>query len=230
MKINIIVLLGLIGLSACVFTRTPESKPKENEEGWTLLFNGTDFTGWKSAKGGPVPAERWKIENGVLSTLPDKEGFVDIVTEESFGAFELVLEFKVTAGANSGVKYFILPGTTLGCEYQIIDNDFFGDEREENAKRLQGGLYDMIPPAVDASKPVGDRNVARIVSDGKKVEHWLNGEKTVSYDRSSDAFKEIVSKSKFAKTADFATPTQSPILLQDHGGVVSFMNIKIKKL
>ena len=227
---NIILFVCLAGFSFSLFAQQPELSGKEKRKGWILLFDGKSFAGWKTAKGMPVPAERWTIDNGILSTMPLTEGITDIITEESFAGFELVMEFRVTEGANSGVKYYILSGTTLGCEYQIVDNNIYISDVQKHQKQLQGSLYDLIPPSKDAGKSVGQWNTLRIVSDGKNIEHWLNGKKIVEFNRSSELFREIVSKSKFVKVPEFATPAQSPVLLQDHGGVVSFRNIKIRKL
>ncbi len=208
----------------------PELTKKEKKEGWVLLFDGKTSTGWKSYTGKPFPEKGWKIENGVLSVDPAGKGG-DVITEEQFSDFELSLDFKITQGANSGIKYFILPGTNLGCEFQILDDATHPDAKlGKDGNRLQAGLYDLIAPQGKKDKPVGEWNNARIISKGQHVEHWLNGKKVVSYERGSDAFKTLVAGSKYKNNAAFATPAQSPILLQDHGDVVSFRNIKIRKL
>ncbi|MDR2847744.1 MAG: DUF1080 domain-containing protein [Bacteroidales bacterium] len=226
--ISVIVMFLYAG---SVFAQLPELSKKEKSNKWILLFDGKTAKGWKSVSGKPFPEEGWKIDNGVLSVKSAGQGG-DIITEEVFSDFELSVDFKITEGANSGIKYFILPGTNLGCEYQILD-----DERHEDAKkgingnRTLGSLYDLIPASVNKKvNPVGEWNHARIVSKGKQVEHWLNGKKILSYERGSDAFNALVAGSKFKDQKDFATPVQSPILLQDHGDVVYFRNIKIRKL
>lgn len=209
----------------------PVLSKKEIADGWKLLFDGKTSTGWKSYRADrPFPEKGWVIENGTLTVDPAGRGG-DVVTIEEFSDFELYLEFKISKGANSGIKYFILPGTNLGCEYQILDDENHPDAKEgKNGNRLQAGLYDLIPPQGKKDKPVGKWNQARIISKGNHVEHWLNGKKVVSYERGADAFKALLAESKYKNNELFSTPKQAPILLQDHGDVVSFRNIKIKVL
>jgi hypothetical protein len=181
------------------------------------------------------------IKDGTLSVLSQKESPArggDIVTTEIYGNFELKLEFRLTPGANSGIKYRVDPAFSkkmkgaMATEYQILD-----DERHPDAKlgrtgtRTVGGLYDVIAPAADKLvKPVGEWNEARIVANGKHVEHWLNGRKTVEYDQDSPAFREAIAKSKFSKHAEFGTWSAGHILLQDHNDHVSYRNIKLRAL
>jgi len=221
----------IIGLFAnFAFAQLPALTKKEIKQGWVLLFDGKTSAGWKNYRGNPFPEKGWIIENGVLTTEPAGKGG-DIITEEQFSNFELSLEFRVTKGANSGIKYFILPGSNLGCEYQILDDETHPDAKlGKPGTRLQGGLYDVIPPKDKKDKPIGEWNQARIISKGNHVEHWLNGKKIVEFERGSDAFKALVAESKFKDNEKWSTPAQTPILLQDHGDVVSFRNIKIRKL
>ena len=231
MKKFIVLSLVFSMLGSFVHAQLPTLTKKEQKQGWILLFDGKTSAGWKSYRTDrPFPEKGWVIENGVLTIDPAGKGG-DVITEEEFSDFELSLEFRVSKGANSGIKYFILPGTNLGCEFQILD-----DENHPDAKlgapgtRLQGGLYDVIPPKGKKDKPVGEWNHARIIAKGNHVEHWLNGKKIVEFERGSDAFKAMVAKSKFKDNEKWSTPAQTPVLLQDHGDVVSFRNIKIRKL
>ena len=232
MKSFISTSLAICLLTGFAHAQLPTLTKKEQRQGWVLLFDGKTSTGWKSYRTGrPFPEKGWVIENGVLTIDPAGKGG-DVITEEMFSDFELSLEFRVTKGANSGIKYFILPGTNLGCEYQIYDDESIPIERRVNKTQLQGALYDVIPAKDVKYKPVGEWNHARIVAKGSHVEHWLNGNKVVEYERGSDAFKAMVAKSKFKDNEKWSTPVQSPILLQDHDGGVatSFRNIKIKNL
>ena len=229
--------LIIISLSAILFTgmakaQLPELTEKEKADGWKLLFDGKTSTGWKSYRiDRPFPEKGWVIENGVLTVDPAGRGG-DIITEEEFSDFEFSVDFRIVKGTLSGIKYFILPGTNLGCKYQIIDDENHPNAKEgKNGNQLQGGLYDLIPPAKDKQdKPAGEWNNARIISKGNHVEHWLNGKKTVEFERGSASFNAYKAESKFSTNEDWATPVQSPILLQDHGFVVSFRNIKIRRL
>ena len=229
-KISLLIAFCVMS-SGFLHAQIPQLSKKEQKQGWILLFDGVTSKGWKKANGQPFPEKGWKIENGVLSVDPAGKGG-DIVTVGEFSNFELSIDFKITKGANSGIKYFILPNSSLGCEFQILDDATHPDAKEGiNGNRLQGSLYDLIPPSPKKKdKPVGEWNNARIVSKGQKVEHWLNGKKIVSYERGSNAFKALVAGSKYKNDKAFATPVQASILLQDHGDIVSFKNIKIRIL
>lgn len=221
---------GVTDIEKIVF---PELSQAEKEEGWKLLFDGKTTNGWKRFNGDPFPESGWKIDQGVLTIVPVEGGKgLDIVTGEEFSDFEFSVEFRVDPGANSGIKYFLLQGTNLGLEYQLLDDAIHPDANMgKDGNRLQGSLYDLIAPVKDKQdKPAGEWNEARIKSKGRNVEHWLNGQLIVSYKRGSKPFRELVSQSKYKDIEGFATPDKSPILLQHHGYVVAFRNIRIRNL
>ena len=233
MKHRIILLIALTLTGAGRgFCQLPELTAKEKSEGWVLLFDSTSSDGWKKFSGEPFPSTGWKISNDVLSVDPSQGRGGDIVTEVRFSDFELSLEFMVTRGANSGIKYFEFENTNLGLEFQILDDENHPDAKNgRDGNHLQGSLYDLIPPGkTGVSRPVGEWNHTRIVSNGNRVEHWLNGEKIVSYKRGGKAFEKLVSESKYKGREGFGMIDRSPVLLQDHGDVVSFRNIKIRHL
>jgi hypothetical protein len=223
--------LGVAGINS-VSAQLPELTKKEIRQGWVLLFDGHSSNGWQKANGDPFPATGWNIENGVLSVNPLEGGGGDIVTKNKYADFELSLEFRVSKGANSGIKYFIFEGSSLGLEFQILDDKNHPDAIDgKNGNRLQGSLYDLIPPAKNKKDmPLGEWNQARIISNGAKVEHWLNGQKILEFVRGSDEFRQLVAESKYKNRPGFGEIEKSPILLQDHGDVISFRNIKIRKL
>ena len=202
---------------------------EEIQQGWKLLFDGKTSNGWKGAQSETFPDSGWEIKDGVLTVLADKRGG-DIVTVDQFNSFELSLEFKLTPGVNSGIKYFVQPGTSLGLEYQILD-----DERHADANQGVGGnrtlasLYDLIPAENKKPNPIGEWNQAYILVKGNHIEHWLNGIKVVKYDRGSQCFRALIQKSKYKDIENFGLHPKGHILLQDHGDMVSFRNIKIKE-
>jgi hypothetical protein len=214
----------------------------EREQGFELLWDGRTSWGWKSARGGELPSGGWEMKDGVLSVLEsggaEARAGGDIVTEQSFSDFELRLEFRLTPGANSGVKYFVDvdlnkgPGSAIGLEYQLLDDERHPDAQlGRDGNRKLAGLYDLIPAAATKkTRPIGEWNDARIVSRGTHVEHWLNGEKTLEYERGSEAFRRLVAESKYKVWPGFGEKPEGPILLQDHGNRVSFRNIKIRRL
>lgn len=204
----------------------------QTKVGLRPLFDGKTLKGWKNAQHDTLPEKSWSVENGELTFDPSKGHGSDIVTTRSFKDFDLSVQFKISEGGNSGIKYFLLPNTSLGCEFQIIDDDKHPDAKlGVNGNRKTGAVYDILP--ADANKlykPAGEWNTARIVVKGNHVAHWLNGLKIVDYQRDSEAFKVAILKSKFNTTPGFAAAVSSPILLQAHGDKVTFRKIKIKEL
>ncbi|HVZ25575.1 MAG TPA: DUF1080 domain-containing protein, partial [Sediminibacterium sp.] len=218
--------------------------PQEKAQGFQLLFNGKDLSGWRAVLQKVPPPDGWEVVDGALHIKPHDESsqkFGDLLTMKDYKAFELDFEFKLTEGANSGVKYFVSelassPRAGLGLEYQVLD-----DERHPDAKlgtegnRTLASLYDLIPsdkPEPRFRKKIGEWNQGKIiVYPNNLVQHWLNGFKVVEYVRGSGIFKVLVAHSKFAKDkAFFGLAEKGPILLQDHGNSVFFRNIKIREL
>ena len=231
-------ILGICFIMSMVSAQLPVLTKKEVKQGWVLLFDGQSSKGWERSNGNAFPSTGWVINNGVLTVIPSKDshGGGDIVTLDDYSDFELMVDFKVTVGANSGIKYFFSKyekGGLLGLEYQILDDAVNPDAKlGVNGNRVCGSFYDMIPPSANRKvKPVGEWNTARIVSQGKHVEHWLNGVKIVEYDRGSEAYLKALQQSKFKDAIpSFGSVDKGRILLQDHGSEASFRNIKIKKL
>ncbi len=227
---SLLLVLSFIGINLAK-AQLPFLSKKEIKEGWTLVFDGKTFKGWQKANGTPFTGKGWKIENGVFSvSLQDGEGG-DIVTTKEYTDFDLSLDFKLEKGTNSGVKCFLIKNTSLGCEYQLIDDENHPDAKlGRDGNRSLGSLYDIMPPAADKKvNALGEWNNMHIISKGKHVEHWLNGKKILEYDRGGERFKSKVAESKFKTTAGFAEADQSPILLQEHGDVIHFRNIKIRQ-
>ena len=215
--------------------------PQEKSDGWKLLFDGKTTEGWRGAKLDRFPEKGWVIEDGVLKVLKGNGGEStnggDIVTLRTYRSFILKVDFKITEGANSGIKYFVKPdmnkgeGSAIGCEFQILD-----DLRHPDAKlgvkgnRTLGSLYDLIPAPADKPFDITKWNTATVIVQGNHVEHWLNGVKLLEYDRNNQMFNALVAYSKYKNWPNFGNHTEGHILLQDHGDEVWFKNVKIKEL
>lgn len=232
MKNKILILcLCFLGSIDPLIAQLPKLSTIETKEGWILLFDGKTTNGWTTPDGKAVPAG-WEIKDGCISTVTGGKGG-DIITAGEYSDFELSVDFKIEPGCNSGIKYFYTTytkGGNLGMEYQILDDQLAEDNKKEN--HLCGSFYDVLP--VTGKKKInapGEWNTIRIVSKGKQIEHWLNGVKILAFTRGDKAYTDAVALSKFNKTEPaFGMVEKGHILLQDHGSVVSFKNIKIKLL
>jgi hypothetical protein len=212
-----------------------------------MLWDGKTTEGWRSARAQDFPEKGWEIEEGVLTVLESDGGEStnggDIITRDKFSSFELMLEFKITEGANSGIKYFVDPelnkgpGSSIGLEYQILDDQEHPDaQKGVKGNRTLASLYDLIP-AENLSVPgrdkpfrgVGEWNQARLIVKGHHIEHWLNGFKVLEYERNTPMYRALVAYSKYKDWPDFGELPQGHILLQDHGNRVSFRSIKIRE-
>ena len=215
----------------------------ELKNGWKMLWDGETANGWRGARLDEFPTIGWEIKDGILTVLSsggeESAAGGDIVTKELYGDFELMLDFKITEGANSGIKYYVDtdinkgPGSSIGLEYQILDDARHPDAKLGNhdGSRTVASLYDLIQ--ADVNKPMNapdEWNTAHIISKDNHVEHWLNGMKVLEYERKSDDYRKLVSESKYAQWPNFGEAEKGHILLQDHGDKVSFKNIKIKSI
>ncbi|WP_116813326.1 3-keto-disaccharide hydrolase [Steroidobacter cummioxidans] len=247
-------LLGLAIATASTGQAAAEANrltERERAEGWQLLWDGATSAGWRSVKSDEFPKEGWPMRDGVLSVRAgsgeESRGGGDIITRKRYADFELSVEFKFAPGANSGLKIFVQPnispvdritgkptgtGSAIGMEFQILDDSLHPDARQgRDGNRTLGSFYDvMAAPQTKSVQPAGEWNHARIVALGKHVTFWLNGQKTVEFDRGSPAFRAAVAASKFKDIPGFGEWEDGHILLQDHGDEVAFRNLKLREL
>jgi hypothetical protein len=206
----------------------------EKAAGWRLLFDGKTTTGWRGVKKDGFPGERWVVDGGVLKCVGGKNN-IDIITIDQYDSFEFSWQWRLSAGANSGVKYLVdetisKPGFGIGFEYQLIDDDKHPDARAgRDGNRTAGALYDLIAPGKDKLvHPPGEWNESRLLVDGNHVEHWLNGKKVLSFERGSPEFKDLIARSKYKSIAGFGAAPRGHLLLQDHETEVAFRNLKLR--
>ena len=214
---------------------------KEKQEGWELLWDGKTTNGWRGARLDHFPEQGWVIDDGILKVMSSggaESAFGgDIVTIKKYKNFVLKVDFKITEGANSGVKYFVDPdlntgeGSAIGCEFQILDDNKHPDAKlGVEGNRKLGALYDLIPAPKDKPFRKGFFNTAMIVVKDNHVEHWLNNVKIVEYERNNQMWEALVNFSKYKDWPNFGNAMSGHILLQDHGDEVWFKNVKIKEL
>lgn len=244
-------------LTACASAPSPSAgeqsqstnrlEASERANGWRLLFDGSTLDGWRGLGYDTVPTAHWKVVDGAIhkvasgnvAKLPDGQPARggDLMTKETFRDFELYFEWKVTPGANSGVKYNVSEAMSrksanhaaLGFEYQVLDDSLNEDNKIPSHRA--GSLYDMIASnATTRLRPVAQWNSARIVFRGNHGEHWLNGVKVVSYDLGTPRMDSLLAASKYKSIAGFADRRAGHIVLQDHGDATFYRNIKIKEL
>ena len=135
---------------------------REAAEGWKLLWDGKTTNGWMSHRAPKFPEKGWHIENGLL-VVEKADGAEsgnggDIITTEKYKNFVLTVEFRITRGANSGVKYFVNPdinnepgGSAIGCEFQILDDNVHPDAKlgvNGNRKSYTGSGRQAFPSGI----------------------------------------------------------------------------------
>ena len=205
---------------------------KEIDEGWELLFDGKSMEKWRCYKMDKV--QGWLVEGHAMTALglPHGKGG-DIITKEKYENFELYLEWRAGQNANSGVFFHVIEGDQYptvymtGPEYQLLDD---AGSPEANKVHVSGANYDVHPPKIGQVKTLDEWNTTRIIVNGPHVEHYLNGRKVVEYDLWTDEWYEMKKNSKWKDAEGYGKYKEGHIALQDHGGIMSFRNSKIRKL
>ncbi len=226
----LIALLSLAGIGQA--QKLNKLSKAEKKAGWELLFNGKNLDGWKSFQGGEV--EGWKVIDGVLhnSGIGSDHGG-DIISVQQYQDFELYLEWKIAAKSNSGVFIRVQEGETkkmyeTAPEYQLLDDK--GWPKKIGDSQYSGANYAMHAPVGAEVKPIDQWNSTRIVVDGAKVEHYLNGKKVVEYELWTEEWKELKMNCKWKDKPLYGMSEKGHIGLQDHGGLTQFRNVRIRIL
>jgi hypothetical protein len=238
-------LVNTLALVSMLLAAAPAPKPDHNtltddekKAGWKLLFDGKTTDGWRGYKMEKMPPG-WKAIDGSLVRVSGGAGGKgagggdDIITVDQYDNFELQLDWRIMEKAgNSGIILRAAEDDTTswhtGPEFQLLDNAAYPGR---SVKELAGACYDMYAPAKDVVRPVGEWNTARVIADGKHIEHWLNGTKMCEYELASDDWKERLARSKFKDMKHFKEPPmKGHICLQDHTARLEFRDIKIRPI
>lgn len=205
MKISIPLLA--MTLSIPIFVNAID--PAEKGLGFVSLFDGESFEGWEHTG-------NWVVEDGAFYRNT-KGGSLTYTTAKVPDNFELRFEWKVSKGCNSGVYY--RPGQV---EYQILDN--VDSPYGENARQAAASIFFCMAPKKDATRPAGKWNTARILCKNTVIEHWLNGERVISFDYTDPKWAEYVEL--LGIRGGDLTGRNGKLWLQDHGQDVWFRNLR----
>lgn len=203
---------------------------EERRQGWRLLFDGRSSAGWRGFKEQGFPKQGWAIEDGCLKAT--KGGGNDLMTESMFQDCEFAFEWKVSAGANSGVIYRVTEERDAtwqtGNEYQVLDD--VGYPGGIDARHAAAALYDLRAPANKPVKPAGEWNQGKVVLRGAHVEHWLNGVKVLSAPLGGPEWDAMYQKSKFTAWPGFGVKPKGHFAFQNHGDDVWYRNVKVREM
>jgi len=217
-------------------TASPESAsgPAEGEDGWIYLFDGGSLDAWKTY--GQDNVSGWEVRDGIMVALGQGEDIGgDLVTRDTFGDFELELDWQIGPGGNSGVLYRVVddPDTYeavyfTGPEYQLLDDSAYA--AEVTPLQMTGANYGMHVAQGATANPPGEWNHTRIRVEGNQVTHWLNGKVVVQYELGTPEWEALVAAGKWKDYPDYGRARTGHIALQDHGHEARFRQVRIRRL
>lgn len=220
--------------SAAVNSDSATTNAASSDTAWTPLFDGSSLSKWHNY-GKNAPGDTWHVDSNAIHLVPKGGEGGDLVTNDTYGDFDLKLQWKISKGGNSGILFYVQEDTTkyketyfTGPEMQVLDNN--GHPDAKIIKHRAGDLYDLITSKPETVKPVGEWNDVEVRSQDSTLTFWLNGTQVVTTKLWDDNWKKMVANSKFKQWPDFGTFKQGHIALQNHGNEVWFRNIEIKKL
>ena len=240
-KINSLIILFISGclFSNITFAQLPNTlTAKETAEGWKLLFNGKDLSGWHSYLE-KVPGKAWQVLNGTIMLNKNNKNvykdYADLTSDDEFENFDFKVEWKMTPCANAGVMFYVHESPEFkntyesGPEMQIADLACNDDGRI--LKCRAGDLYDLISADTEWVNQAPKWNEYEIKSINGHLEFFQNGHKIVETDMWDDHWRDMIKNSKFVEWPGFGTFKKGHISFQGtENGKLWFRNIKIRKL
>ena len=224
---------ALLSLIVAVEPRRGEAadnvlSPEEARSGWILLFDGKGLDGWQTSGGQPskVPVEDASIN-------PHGSSGYMMIPQKTWSDFVLALDFKISKGCNSGVFIRTFPLTPRpGKDVGFNGIEVAIDDTTTAGYYDTGAFYDLVKPAENAMRPVGQWNHMVVTCDGPKLSVELNGKLVTQMDLdqwTTPNRRPDGSEHKF-DIAYKDHPRAGYIGLQDHGSNCWYKNIKIKPL
>ncbi len=196
---------------------------------WESLFNGQNLDHWTQPNGESIEAPAWEAIDGLLHLDRSKGEGGNIFSEQVYGDFELLFEWKVAEKSNNGIKYRVndFDGRMLGLEYQVIDDP----NRPQKPRHKTASIYDIYEPKEhSALLPTGEFNRGRILVRGNRIEHWLNGQLVTEATVGSAEWNKRIAESKFSDVPGFGVIPIGRIMITDHDDEVWYRNIFIRRI
>jgi hypothetical protein len=194
---------------------------EEKQQGFTILFDGTNMDQWTGNTSGYLP------EEGAIVVHPELSGG-NLYTKDEYADFEYRFEFQLTPGANNGIGIRApLEGDAayMGMEIQVLDNEA---DMYKNLQIYQyhGSVYGVIPAKRGFLKPTGEWNREEIIAKGNKIKVILNGQVITEGDIKEASLNGTMDH----KDHPGLLRSSGHIGFLGHGDVVRFRNIRVKKL
>jgi len=219
---------------------------------WQALFDGKSSAGWRTLAKPEFPTNGgWTVEDGTIKSVAQGKR-ADISTERTFRNFELMFDWKLAKGTNSGVKYLVFgmrPNPevgridpevpkALGLELQLIDDERVADAKVEPSHGT-GSMYLFAAPTAKLPPlTIEQWHTARILVKGSHVEHWLDGVRVLDTDLESESLRkamQVQAREDIPKLKNLdelkADPAKTyPLVITHHGGDAWYRNIRIREL
>ncbi len=238
MKLNTLFYIGMttLFLSSCASTLHNKLTKEEKSDGWQLLFDGKTLNGWRDYNGDKLTAPWFATDGSIQARGGGGDAHGYIVTSKNYENFDLVWDWKIAKGGNSGMLYHVVENPAFkvpyvtGPEYQLIDNLGFPEQLEDWQKTAADYAMHVADISKLIIKPAGEWNSSRIVFDNGHVEHWLNGQKVVEFEAWTEDWFARKHSGKWENAPEYGLASTGVICLQDHGSAAWFRNMKIKEL